>query len=440
MSDDVHSLLVRGIAAAKANDRDEARFYLEWVLRHIETEADQEATAWLWLSRIADDPAQQRACLENALAINSTHPEARRELAVLDGRLKKEDLIDPSRPVAPIQPEATPSSSQVRRYVCPQCGGKMGFDARRRALSCGYCGHTLSEAQALLEGDVVTEQDFILSLPTAKAHRWELATARLLHCEGCSASFTLPPLQVAGACPFCGSAYVVASAESRELIQPDGVLPFHLDAEAAVQAVRRWLEALRLRPGDLDERASILAPRAMYIPFWTFDTGGEVRWHGLVRENDQWLLRSGNYLLGHDDLLVPASHSLPNAILSQLADFDTSALLPYSADLLADWAAEIYQIPVADASLVARQRALEDARRYITRRILGDEYVRDLQISHPGSVIESYKLVLLPVWVSGYRYQGRDYLAAVNGQTGRVAGEVPRSSLQKFLAGLLGRS
>jgi hypothetical protein len=126
-------------------------------------------------------------------------------------------------------------------------------------------------------------------------------------------------------------------------------------------------------------------------------------------------------------------------VLSQLADFDTHVLLPYSTDLLADWAAEIYQIPVADASLVARQRALADVQRHIKRRVLGDEYVRDLKISPMGSVIESYKLVLLPVWVGGYRYDNRTYPALVNGQTGRVAGAVPRSGLQKLLAGLFSR-
>jgi hypothetical protein len=443
MSEAVHSLLVRGTAAAKAGDTDEARFYLEWVLNHLEAEADQQATAWLWLSRIAADPASQRECLASVLAINSTHPEARRELAILEGRLQPEELIDHRVPVAPIEPEARPAPSEVRRYVCPQCGGKMGFDAEQRALACSYCGHRMSEAQAILDGDYVQdvqEQDFIITLATVKAHRWELASARLLHCESCGADVALPPLRVSGACLFCGSTYVVATAERRELIQPGGVLLFQLDAGAAAQHVRRWLEAQRFRPDDLDQGAAILPPRGVYLPFWTFDTGGEVRWHGLVSKNDEWVPRSGNYLLGHDDLLVPASHSLPNAILSQLIDFDTSALVPYSTDLLADWAAEIYQIPVADASLAARQRALADAERHIKRRVLAEEYVRDLKISAVGSVIESYKLTLLPVWVSGYRYQGRDYLAVVNGQTGRVAGEVPRTGLQKFLAGLLGRN
>ena len=441
MSDSVRDLLVRGIAAAKANDRDEARYYLEWVLRSGDADLEHKADAWLWLSQITDDPARKRECLEYVLAIDPSHALARRGLALLDGRLKPEDQIDHRQPVQPVQPDARPSADSVRRYVCPQCGGQMAFEPGQRALRCGYCGNRLWEAEALQQGALVREQDFAAMLPTARAHRWELPTARSVACEGCGARFTLPPSHASGACPFCGSSHIVAWNQHHDLIQPEGVLPFAFDAEAASQHVRDWLKQQRFRPGDLGQTA-IASPHGLYLPFWTYDIGGEVKWHALVQEgsgnNRRWVPRSGSYLVFHNDLPVPASHSLPRDLSAQLLEFDTNALVPYSSDVLAGWPVEVYQISMADASLVARQRALGEARHHIDHRSLGGQTVKDLTLDSLGITIDTYKLVLLPVWLSSYRYRGQAHAVVVNGRSGRVAGSVPRSGFQKVLAGLFG--
>lgn len=445
MSDSAQSMLVRGIAAAKAGDKDEARFYLKWLLRRREAAPEQQARAWLWLSEVSDDAADKRLCLIKALEINPTDPTALRGLAILDGRLRPEEIVDDRQPLRPFEPVAT-----ARRYLCPHCGSRLAFDPNQRALACGHCGHRMGEDAAIVHGGVVQEQDFIATLPTAKAHRWELPAARALSCHGCGAAFALPPARIAGACPFCASPHVVEIAAA-DLIQPDGVVPFQFDAAAALERLRRWLEAQRFCPADLFKQASTVAPRGVYLPFWTFDVSGEVRWQSWLPRNTA--RRSAgraaatlspdayqpplyaSYPVCYDDLLVPASHSLPADLVNALSDFETHALAPYSPDLLADWPAEIYQISMADASLVARQRALEDTRERI-RTHVGPVTTN---FNSAGIVIRSYKLALLPVWVTGYRYKGGYYPALVNGQTGRVAGQVPRSGFQKWMATLWGK-
>lgn len=440
MSDYVRDLLVRGIAAAKTNDpkdRDEARDYLNRVVRAADAAGDQKAKAWLWLSQLEDDPAKKRDCLENVLAIDPADPLARRGLAILDGRLNAHDVIDPSRLTpTPIEPAA-----KTRRYVCPQCGGKLAYAADKRALLCGYCGNTLTEYQALQQGALVQEQDFTATLPTARAHRWELATRRAVKCEGCGAAFTLPPAQLSGDCPFCGSAHIVITAAAHDLIRPDGVLPFQFDAEQARRHIHAWIDRQKFRPGDLDERAAVPAPRGVYLPCWTFDLGGQMTWHAQVYEErfgrKGYYPRSDLYLIYHNDLIVPATHSIPKARLDNILDYDTRALVPYSIELLADRAAEIYQVPLADASLVARQRALEAGRRDVQLKTLAGEQIKDFQMNSLGLIVESYKLALLPVWIGAYRYRGVSYEVIVNGQTGTTAGDVPRKGWQKALAGLL---
>lgn len=444
MSESVRQLLVRGVAAAKTGqprDKDEARFYLEWVLRSSDAEMSQKATAWLWLSQIETDPAKKRECLENVLAVEPASGPARRGLALLDGRLKPEDVIDPNQPIEPVRPAETPPATGVRRYVCPKCGGNMSLETKQRALICDYCGNRLFEYQAIQQGALIAEQDFILTLSTAKAHRWELPAERTLKCEGCGAAFTLPPGHASGACPFCGSKHVVTTTTG-ELIQPEAILPFQLSATQAQQSVHHWLEKQKYRPEDLDERSAVAQPHGIYLPFWTFDLGGTMNWRALVgeRRGNQtvWMPRSDLYLVYHDDLLVPATRSLPQDILTKVLEYDTKALTSYSAELISDAPAEIYQIPLANASLVARQRAQHLGQEYVAAHALAGESYRDFFMNTTGLVIESYKLVLLPIWLARYRYKKEIYPVIINGQTGIVAGQIPRNTWQKALVGLFG--
>ncbi len=440
MSDDANDLLVRGIAAAKANQKDEARFYLEWLVRLDDADNEQKAEAWLWLSQITDDPAKKRECLEEILVINPGHPLARRGMAILQGRLKPEDVVDHRQLVQPVQPAAMPARSDVRRYVCQKCGGKMTYDAKRRSLSCGYCGHKLWEYQAIMSGALATveEHDFFATLPTASAHRWELPTTRMLTCQGCGAIFALPPLLVTGTCPFCDSPHAVEATETGELIQPEGVLPFQFDADAALNHARRWLKEQHFVPDDLKQKSATVRPRGIYLPFWTFDISGEVKWTAVIEQDRTVINRNDIYLVSHNDLLVPGSHSLPLDLLNKVADFDAQAVAPYSAGLLADWATEIYQLTMADASLVARQRVFDAAKEHIRNYILGDQNVRNLTCNSMGIIIDTYKLVLLPVWMAGYHYEGQRFPVVINGQTGQVVGNLPRNKGQKLLAWVFG--
>ena len=108
-------LLVLGIGAARDGDREQARFYLEWVLRD-DPQGDQLPEAWYWLSRITDDPAERRRCLTQALGARPSHPEARRDLAILDGCLRPDELNDPDQPLAPHAPPRRVAEDEVRAY------------------------------------------------------------------------------------------------------------------------------------------------------------------------------------------------------------------------------------------------------------------------------------------------------------------------------------
>ena len=451
-------LYLRGVAAAQAHDNAEARLFLEWALQewdaYGEYDREKRTEVNLWLSRVSDDPQKKREYLETVLAIDPTNAEARRDLAILDGRLKPEDIADLNKPVTPVTPDASPPSADVHRYTCPQCGGKLSYDVRTGALTCQFCGYRAgAEPQP-----AITTGDFVATVFTARGHRWELPTARTLKCQGCGANFTLPPAQIAGACPFCGSAHIVETPTPRgtalvkrrtapsapargpveaqdahEFVEPTGVIPFQFDTAAATQHVQQWLHEQKLT-------ATFTRPRAVYLPFWSFDMEGQVAWRGLVkvqRETDGqtvWTQHDGSELAIHDSLLVCASRSLDAQLAGQVAEagFDQLALAPYDEKYLVDWPAEVYQIALADASLVAHERVFAQAQQRIRQGPAAE--ARELSLDPTGIVINTYKLLLCPLWLGELRAGAQQFPYTVNGQSGKVHANLPRSGLDKVRA------
>jgi hypothetical protein len=183
-------------------------------------------------------------------------------------------------------------------------------------------------------------------------------------------------------------------------------------------------------------------PHPIYLPVWTFDIAGEIKWSGYLPRVEYRTITtvpvSGSVPLLTDDILVPATGSLPADLIEGL-QFDLSALLPYSSDILAGWPAELYTLSPAEASIEARSRALQDAspRELVTGS--GDTtLVDDLTVDSSDLSVLSYKLVLLPVWIGSYTYNGRLYQVVVNGHCGTVEGNIPRSLMQKVLNHFLG--
>jgi DNA-directed RNA polymerase subunit RPC12/RpoP len=428
MSDRSHDLLVRGIAAAKGNSKEEARFYLEWVLRSHDAEPNEQVEANRYLSQIAEDPKEKRSYLEQVLASNPMDPEARRALAVLKGELVPADIVDPDRMPAPLAP-AVSKPAQARRFVCPQCGGKMEFTPDGNALHCQYCGHKQSIIAALDQGVMTSGRDFAVVLATAKGHSAPVAT-QSLRCKGCGASFVLPPQTLSSACPYCASAYVVEQKEMRDLVPPEAIIPFEVTQDQAQRAVLGWYRAQGFKV--LSVKA---LPSGVYLPVWSFQVGGEISWNCQVEESEQWVPQNGSQVVYEKDLLVAASHTLSAAPTEEINSFPLDHLVPYDSSYLADWPAETYQISVGDASLVAQWRILARARPQVQADISGT--YKDLQLSPTRLVIETYRLILLPLWIARYRLEKNWFAVAVNGQNGSVRGDKPRKGVTSWLSSLL---
>jgi hypothetical protein len=429
-------LLRSGIIDAKAGNRESARRYLD---RAVYSSNDHEvlAEAWFWMSEMLDDKAEKRKALENCLAHDLQHTRARRALAILDGRLKADEIIDPDK--LPLAPEGL-RSANAERFMCPKCGGRMSFSPDGGSLLCEYCSRNQKFSAA--QPGSAREKDFLIAMATARGHGKPL-DQQVFHCQGCGCEFILPPSQLSSTCVYCGSPHVVHWESEEQLLAPDGIIPHAFDQKRAVRILVEWVESNKIKP---ERRVDL--PRGLYLPLWTFDLSGGIDYAGEMIEDSEMQFNSRNqrrvrvsdcYPVQVNDLPIPASRKLSAVFLNLIPTFELRGVKPYDARYLANWPAEVYDIPMAEASLDARAQTLA---RY--RRDLPDLLALTQLISTSSAklVVESFRLNLLPVWVTEIPFGGRAHLVLINGQNGIVKSDLPERSntsggLMEFLSDLL---
>jgi hypothetical protein len=91
---------------------------------------------------------------------------------------------------------------------------------------------------------------------------------------------------------------------------------------------------------------------------------------------------------------------------------------------------EQYQIDLIGAAQESRERMEQKIRAMCASQVPGDTH-RNLQVQSEFSG-QTFKHVLLPVWLVSYDYGSRSFQVLVNGVTGQVAGEHPWSFWKIF--------
>jgi hypothetical protein len=431
-------LLKTGIIEIKAGNNDSARRYLDRAI-YACTDHDELAEAWYWMSQVTDNPNEKRSAIESCLAHNLRHARARRLLAVLDGELKEDEIIDPDR--LPPAPEGL-RAADAKRFMCPKCGGRMSFAPDGQSLVCEYCTRTHALG---FTNRAANEKDFFTAMATLRGHGKPL-NEQVFHCEGCGSEFILPPKQISGNCIYCDSPHVVNLEDTKDLLAPDAILPHKFDQKQAIKLLVTWVEGNNVEP-----EKKVDLPRGLYLPLWTFDIGGEIDYIGEMLESDEdgsFASRKGqlrvrrvsdSYPVLLNDILVPASLKLSSVFLKLISTFELSSALPYDPRFLADWPAEVYEIPMAEASLDARKQAYTKLREELPYRL---SPLQVISSSSANMTIETFKLVLLPVWMTELPFNGREHLVLINGQNGVVASDLTdkkqkSSGLMEWLGDLL---
>ncbi len=334
----------------------------------------------------------------------------------------------------------------LEKHPCPACGAQAEWNPGRQKLVCPFCG-TEAPYEINATGEIV-ELDLVRALREMPddLRGWQ-TERRTVQCRSCKAVSVFDPQRVGQRCDFCGSPELVDYEEIKAPIRPQSLLPFKVTESAVREQIRRWYASKWLAPGRLKSRALVDTVHGIYIPYWTFDAKVVSPWEAdaghyyytseSYRDNRgrsqtrqvrhvRWQPASGLVEHFFDDEPVPGTHGISHALLAQVEPFMTNEVVPYDRSYLAGFVVEHYQVVLLDAAKASEEAMTEKVRDLAAAQVPGDTY-RNLTI-HPTFSERTFKHILVPVWLLTYTYGAQVYQVLVNGYTGRMAGQYPKSA------------
>jgi hypothetical protein len=339
-----------------------------------------------------------------------------------------------------------PEIAALEKHPCAACGAQAEWNPARQLLVCPFCG-TAAPFKVDAATGAVEEIDLVRALrELPDDERGWLTAKRTVQCQSCKAVSVFDPERVGQNCEFCGSPALVDYQEIKAPIRPKSLLPFKVTEPQVREQIRRWYASKWLAPGALKSRALVDRVRGIYIPYWTFDAQAVCPWEAeaghyyytteTYRDSNgrtqtrqvqhvRWEPASGEVQHFFDDEPIPGTHGISHALLKQIEPFPTTELVAYDTAFLSGFVVEHYQIVLFDAAQRSEEAMTAELHSMCAAQIPGDTY-RNLRI-HPVFSARTFKHVLVPVWLLLYNFHARAWQVLVNGYTGRMAGEYPKS-------------
>ena len=354
--------------------------------------------------------------------------------------------------------------TQVTNYQCPACTGPLHYSAKSGKLACDYCGSSfdVAEIEALYarkEAEAAAAKQAAdakaEAAQAAKAEAAEAAAAsggwdtsdlsrdwgaeadglRVYSCPSCGAELICDQSTAATAGPYCGNPAIVPGQFSGAL-RPDYILPFRLSKDDAVQALRAHYKGKPFLPRSFTSANHIEQIQGVYVPFWLFDGGAEGA--ASYRASNTNVFETGDYeitetrhyhvvragSLAFEKIPVDASSKMPDDHMDSIEPFDYAQLRPFSTAYLPGYLADKYDVTIDDS----RDRADTRCRETLAQAL------RDTVTGYGACVTEREDIALrrgkvhyalLPVWMLSTKWRGQDFLFAMNGQTGKLVGDLP---------------
>lgn len=335
---------------------------------------------------------------------------------------------------------------KVIDYKCPCCGAAIAFDPRAQELKCASCGNTYSvELMSELCDEANSDGKTTSDWGTYKCDDRASGTVTY-SCRFCGAEIECDVNTVATECVYCGNPIVISDTVSG-ISSPDVILPFKLDRESAKTALINYYNGKKLLPDEFKSENNIERIRGVYVPYWlynchshanaTYDATRVHSWHdsryNYVRTDHFLVSRTG----GADfaDIPVDASSKMPDNYMDALEPFDFSGAVPFRDGYMAGYVADRYDVDSLSGSSRAELRIENTMNSLLRDTVHGYVSV----VKRRGSVQNSngtVRYAFLPVWILNTRYKDKTYLFAMNGQTGKMVGELPvdKGKAAKFFA------
>ena len=353
-------------------------------------------------------------------------------------------------------------AAQITNYQCPACTGPLQFDAATGKLACQYCGsaYTPQEIEELYaEKDAkAAETKAAADAKREKAaasgsDEWDMSGLssdwgadangmRTYNCPSCCAELICDETTAVTACPYCGNPSVVPGQLSG-VLKPDFVIPFKVTKEKAIAALKEHYKGRPFLPNAFKQKNHLEEIKGVYVPFWLFD--GTADCDAVYDCEKTHTYRSGDYDVIHTDhfevlregsvsfsrIPVDGSTKMPDDYMDSIEPFDYGALKEFSTGYMPGYMADKYDVSAEECSERADARAENTAEQCLRDSVINYSSVLERHKNirlHRGEV----KYALLPVWLLTTKWNGENWLFAMNGQTGKFVGKLPVDKKKKW--------
>ncbi len=341
--------------------------------------------------------------------------------------------------------------------TCKNCAAKLHFEPGTSSLKCPYCG-TVNEIKIDKEklADALEEIDYYQFIAENNNIEVPREEETYVKCTACGAETSISSNIISLECPFCGTPLVKDQSQIKNLIKPSAVIPFKINKNNAADKFNKWMKKSFWAPKKAKIYAKPQKIQGIYTPYWTYDSNTITDYTGQRGDDYQetetytdsngetgtrtvtktsWTSVSGRVYVDFDDVLVVATDSLPEKHVYALEPWDLSGLVPFDKKFLSGLKSESYKKDVKDSFETAKSIMNMTIEQKIKTDIGGDHQTISSKNSTYNDV--TFKHVLLPIWLSSYRFKNKIYRFVVNGQTGKVKGERPVSVMKIILVILI---
>ena len=344
--------------------------------------------------------------------------------------------------------------SVLQQYKCPCCGGAIEFDSGLQKMKCPYCD-TEFEMETLVsyDNELKNEASDDMAWETAAGGQWQEGEAdglRVYTCQSCGGEIVVDETTAATSCPFCGNPVVMMGQFSGAL-KPDYVIPFKLDKKAALEALKQHYGGKRLLPKIFTEENHIDEVKGVYVPVWLFDADADANIRYKATRIRTWstseyrytetsyyaVMRAGT--IGFERVPVDGSTKMDDALMESIEPFDFTDAVDFQTAYLSGYLADKYDVDSEQSITRANERIKKSTEQAFASTVKGYSSVMPESSSvHLKNGVAKY--ALYPVWLLNTSWNGEKYTFAMNGQTGKLVGDLPmdKGAYKKWLFGIAG--
>lgn len=335
--------------------------------------------------------------------------------------------------------------AEISNYKCMSCGGTLQFSSRKQKLVCSSCGSEYDVSEFEAAGGSAAQASYVAK----KAEEWNVEGEGLVvyECKNCGGEVIGDESMASTKCPYCDNPIVISSKFEGSL-KPDLVIPFKLNKHAAEEKLREHVNKIKLAPSAFKAGNHIKELKGVYVPFWLYDAKvhANAKYEAIKedkRSDAQYdyvdksyydVYREGD--IAFENVPADASEKMDDSLMDSIEPFDVGEAVPYSSAYMAGYFADRYDVTAEKCQPRADKR-MEHSTQDMLRSKVKDYNTVNQKSFNWNKTSSSYKYALYPVWILNTVWNGNKYIFAMNGQTGKLVGDVPCSN-GKFFGVLAG--